>query len=94
MFFQFVQFISQTWHSFAAESKSRHYNDLSFPSLFSTNEIIVFTPADALIDAAFQVSFVVIMSFIYHWDWHKLFKKIERAQVASLSRVDYPILYE
>ena len=32
-------------------------NDLSFPSLFSTNEIIVFTPADALIDAAFQVSF-------------------------------------
>lgn len=85
-----MQFISQTWHSFAAESKSRHYNDLSFPSLFSTNEIIVFTPADALIDAAFQVSFVVIMSFIYHWDWHKLFQKVERPAVAMGNNANNP----
>lgn len=90
MFFQFVQFISQTRGSFAAESKSRRYNDLSFPSLFSTNEIIVFTPADALIDAAFQVSFVVIMSFIYHWDWHKLFQKVERLAVAMGNNANNP----
>lgn len=85
-----MQFISQTWHSFAAESKSRHYNDLSFPSLFSTNEIIVFTPVDALIDAAFQVSFVVIMSFIYHWDWHKLFQKVKRPAVAMGNNANNP----
>lgn len=69
-------------------------SDIRMPALFSSSEPSILSWESLLISFAVMALFLLIATKLYHWDWHKLFQKIERPQVSSLSRVDNPILYE
>lgn len=64
------------------------------PSLFTYSFPIVYDWLSIVIGVIQFFALLLIFTKLYHWDWRRLFQKIERPRVSSLSRVDYPILYE
>lgn len=58
-------------------------SDIRMPALFSSLEPSILSWESLLTSFVMMALFMLIATKLYHWDWHKLFQKIERPVLAT-----------
>lgn len=58
-------------------------SDIRMPALFSSSEPSILSWESLLISFVMMALFMLIATKLYHWDWSKLFQKIERPVLAT-----------